>query len=89
MLSGLKLTEAEEPCPKCGCFWKEHKPATCRGVGTRDDNLWFTHEHFYPEVLTILKGIVENSGAVGKQPCPLCADKVDHDWLECVRTAQY
>ena len=62
---------------------------TCHGVGTRDDNLWVTHEHFYPEVLTILKEIIENSGAGGNQLCPLCSDKMSHYWLECVRMARY
>ena len=81
--------EAKEPCPKCGCFWREHDPAKCHGVGTRNDNLWVTHEHFYPEVLRILKEIIETRGAAGNPPCPLCDDEVSDDWLECVRMAQY
>ena len=87
MLRGLKLTEAKEPCPKCGCFWREHDPATCHGVGTRDDNLWVTHEHFYPEILRILKEIIKNRGTGGNPQCPLCDDEMPHDWLECVRMA--
>ena len=63
MLRGLRLIEAEEPCPKCGWFWKDHNPTTCWGVGTREDNLWVIHEHFYPEILRILKEIVQNCGA--------------------------
>ena len=81
--------EAEEPCPKCGCFWRDHNPATCHGVGTREDNLWVVHEHFYPEVLRILKEIVATRGAADNPPCPVCDDEVNHDWLECVRMARY
>ena len=61
----------------------------CRGVGTQEDNLWVIHEHFYPEVLRILKEIVHTRETVGNPPCPLCDDEDPHNWLECVRMAQY
>ena len=89
LLRGLRLVEAEEPCPKCSCFWRDHNPATCRGVGTREDNLWVVHEHCYPEILRILKEIVQTRGAADNPPCPVCDDETDHDWLECVRMARY
>ena len=89
LLRGLRLTETMEPCPKCGCFWREHDHVACCGVGTRDNNLWVTHEHFYPEVLRILREIMENLGTGGNQLCPLCSDEMSHDWLECVRMARY
>ena len=88
-LRGLRLKEAAEPCPKCGCFWRDHDPVTCSGVGTRDNNLWVIHEHFYPEVFRILKEITEIRGTKGNPPCPLCDDEAPHDWLECMRMAQY
>ena len=75
------MTEAKEPCSKCGCYWRDHDPATCCGVGTREDNLWVMHEHFYPEILRILKEIVATRGAAD--------DEANHDWLECVRMALY
>ena len=87
--SGLRLTEAEESCPKCGCFWRDHDPATCHGVGTREDNLWAMHKHYYPEILRILKEIVATHGAADNPPCPICDDEANHDWLKCVRMAQY
>ena len=89
LLRGLRLTEAEEPCPKCGCFWRGHDMTQCHGVGTREDNLWVTHEHFYPEVLRILKEIVSTRGTAGNPPCPLCDDEDPHDWLECMRMVRY
>ena len=87
LLRGLRLTEATEPCPKCGCFWREHDQTTCPGVGTKDDNLWVTHEHYYPEVIKILKEITENSVTEDMQLCPLCFNETPHDWLECLRMA--
>ena len=89
MLRGLRLKEGAGPCPKCGCFWRDHDPANCRGVGTRDDNLWVIHEHFYLEVLRILKEIIETRGTAGNLPCPLYDDEEPHDWLEYMRMAQY
>ena len=89
LLRGLRLSEAKEPCAKCGCFWRGHDKVKCRGVGTREDNLWVVHEHFYPELLWILKEIVNTRGAGDNTPCPLCDDHTPHDWLECVRTVQY
>ena len=70
-------------------FLKDHDPATCRGVGTREDNLWVMREHFYPEILRILKEIVETRGAAGNPPCPVCDDEANHDWLKCIRMARY
>ena len=87
LLRGLRLTEAEEPCSKCGCFWRDHDPVTCHGVGTREDNLWVVHEHFYPQILRILKEIVATCGAADNPPCPVCDDEANHDWLECLRMA--
>ena len=81
--------EAVEPCPKCGCFWREHDQERCCGVGTKKDNLWVTHGHYYPEVMEILKRIVEDSRSEEQQPCPLCSDDALHDWLECLRMARY
>ena len=89
LLRSLRLTEAEELCPKCGCFWRGHDQTQCRGVGTWENNLWVTHEHFYPEVLRILREIVDTRGTVCNPPCPLCDDEDPHDWLECMRMVQY
>ena len=88
-LRALRLIEVEEPCPKCGCFWKNHDLATCQGVRTREDNLWVVHECFYPEIVRVLKEIARNCGAAGNPPCPICDDEVSHDWLECMRMARY
>ena len=88
-LRSLCLTEAEEPCPKCECFLRGHEQVQCRGVGTWEDNFWVIHEHFYPEILRILREIVQTREIEGNLPCPLCDDKDPHDWLECVRMAQY
>ena len=89
LLRSLRLTEADEPCPKCGCFWRGHDVTTCHGVGTKKDNLWVIHEHFYPEILRILKEIVDTCETTDNPPCPVCDDEAAHDWLECVRMAQY
>ena len=89
LLKNLKLNEAIEPCPKCGCFWREQNQAKCRGVGTKEDNLWVTHGHYYPEVMEILKMIIEDSKSEVRKPCPLCSNEALHKWLECLRMAQY
>ena len=89
ILRGLSLTEAEEPCPKCGCFWSGHDLERYHGVGTQEDNLWVMHEHFYPEVLRILKEIVNTRETAGNPMCPLCDDKDPHNWLKCVTMMQY
>ena len=46
LLRGLRLSEAEEPCSKCGCFWRVHDEAKCCGVGTLEDNPWVVYECF-------------------------------------------
>ena len=88
-LRSLRLSEAEEPCPKCRCFWRGHDQEQCRGVGTCEDNLWVVHGHYHLELLGILKEIVQTREAKDNPPCPLCNDKDSHDWLECVRMAHY
>ena len=89
LLNALKLKEASESCPRCGCFWREHDHEKCCGVGTKEDNLWVTHEHYYPEVMELLKMIVESSKSQTRQPCLVCSDVAPHEWLECLRIVQY
>ena len=88
-LRSLRLTEATELCPNCRCFWKEHDQEKCQGVGTKEDNLWVTHKHYYQAVMEILKRIIADSGSKDPQPCHLCSDEALHDGLECLRMAQY
>ena len=47
------------------------------------------HEHFYPEVLRILKEIVDTRETAGNPPCPLCDSEDTHNWLQCMRMVQY
>ena len=89
VLQSLPLSAAEEPCLKCGCFWRGHDQEQCHGVGSRENNLWVVHEHYYLELLRLLKEIVQMRGTEGDPPCPLCDDKDPYDWLECVRMAHY
>ena len=89
LLNSVKLKEAREPCPMCGCFWKGHNQEKCRGVETKDDNLWVIHQHYYPQVMELLKRIVEDSKSEMQKPCPVCSSLVLHEWLECLRIVQY
>ena len=84
-LRDLKLTEATELCPNCRCFWREHDQDKCHGVGTKEDNLWVTPEHYYPAVMEVFKRIIEDSGNENPQPL----EEVSHDRLECLPMAQY
>ena len=47
LLGTAKLKEAQVPCPQCACFWEEHDPETCQGVGTKDDNLLMAEGNYY------------------------------------------
>ena len=89
LLNSAKLKEANEPCSKCRCFWKGHDQEKCRGVGTKDDNLLVIHGHYYLEVIDLLKKIVEDSKSNTQEPCPVCSTLVSHEWLECLKIAQY
>ena len=88
-LRGLRLSKAEEPCQKCGCFWTGHDKEQCRGVGSHEDNLWAVHNQYCPELLRLLKEITQMQGAGDNTLCPLCDDEEKHDWLECVWMARY
>ena len=79
--------EVREECPECGCFWVGHDKKTCHGVGTNDDNLFVIRDQCYLRFMEFLRKIVDYSKSSTPKPCPVCATRVSHDWMECLRQA--
>lgn len=50
----------------------------------KEYNLWVIHGHYH-----LLKSIVKDSKSKIPKPCPVCDVRVTHEWLECLRIAQY